>query len=147
MLTVTLIREAFDDFGRFLRDRDLNSEKFEKLTRDGKRVEVRSSDILVGDVIVLHKDRRIPADVVLLRTTDRSGACFIRTDQLDGETDWKLKIPVPATQGLQEEAEIMKLNFEIYAEKPQKDIHAFVGTIKVSQGPVQVLESKPSGRG
>jgi phospholipid-translocating ATPase len=29
--------------------------------------------------------------MVLLRTTERTGASFIRTDQLDGETDWKLR--------------------------------------------------------
>ncbi|EFP01045.1 hypothetical protein GCK72_001413 [Caenorhabditis remanei] len=132
VLTITLIREAFDDFVRYLRDRDLNSEKYEKLTRDGTRVEIRSADIEVGDVIIMHKDRRVPADVVLLRTTDKSGACFIRTDQLDGETDWKLRIPIPYTQHLPNEADIMELNCEVYAEKPQKDIHAFVGTMKIT---------------
>lgn len=34
---------------------------------------------------------QVPADLVLLRTTEKSGASFIRTDQLDGETDWKLR--------------------------------------------------------
>ncbi len=34
--------------------------------------------------------------MVLLRTTEKSGACFIRTDQLDGETDWKLRHAVPS---------------------------------------------------
>lgn len=29
-----------------------------------------------------------------------SGACFIRTDQLDGETDWKLRVAVGCTQRL-----------------------------------------------
>ncbi|VDO82784.1 unnamed protein product [Heligmosomoides polygyrus] len=132
VLTITLIREALDDFVRFLRDKELNGEKYERLTRDGTRVEVNSSDIEVGDVIIIGKDRRVPADVVLLRTTERSGACFIRTDQLDGETDWKLRVAVPFTQHLMNEAEIMEINCEIYAEKPQKDIHAFVGTIKVT---------------
>lgn len=42
----------------------------------------------------------MPADVVFLRTTEKSGASFIRTDQLDGETDWKLRIAVPVTQNL-----------------------------------------------
>ena len=28
------------------------------------------------------------------------GSCFIRTDQLDGETDWKLRIALPACQSL-----------------------------------------------
>ena len=29
--------------------------------------------------------------MVLVRTTSEVGASFIRTDQLDGETDWKLR--------------------------------------------------------
>ena len=46
------------------------------------------------------QDQRIPADMILLRTTERNGSCFIRTDQLDGETDWKLRMAVPSTQTL-----------------------------------------------
>ncbi|CAI4223113.1 unnamed protein product [Auanema sp. JU1783] len=140
VLTITLIREALDDFVRFLRDKELNGEKYEKLTRDGTRVEVKSCDIKVGDVIVIHKDRRVPADVVLLRTTERQGACFIRTDQLDGETDWKLRVAVPFTQHLNAEADLMEVNCEIYAEKPQKDIHAFVGTFKVASDDDQIQD-------
>lgn len=55
---------------------------------------------MVGDLIVIPKNKRVPADVVLLRTTEKTGASFIRTDQLDGETDWKLRIAVPVTQNL-----------------------------------------------
>ena len=29
---------------------------------------------------------RVPADMILLRTSDEGGSVFIRTDQLDGET-------------------------------------------------------------
>ncbi|CAD5208340.1 unnamed protein product [Bursaphelenchus xylophilus] len=130
VLTITLIREAFDDFVRFLRDRELNSEKYEKLTKDG-RIEVESADIEVGDLIVIEKDRRIPADVVLVRTTEKSGACFIRTDQLDGETDWKLRIAMPCTQNLNDEMDILQQNCVVYAELPQKDIHTFLGNYKI----------------
>ncbi|KAM3721653.1 putative phospholipid-transporting ATPase tat-5 [Dirofilaria immitis] len=131
VLTVTLIREAMDDFVRFLRDRELNSEKYEKLTPQGIDY-ISSSNIKVGDLIIIQKDKRVPADVVFLRTTEKSGASFIRTDQLDGETDWKLRIAVPVTQNLVLDQDIFDLNLEIYAEKPQKDIHDFVGTFKVS---------------
>ena len=47
---------------------------------------------------MIDKDCRVPADCILLRTTEPNGACFIRTDQLDGETDWKLRIAVPTSQ-------------------------------------------------
>ncbi len=54
----------------------------------------------VGDIILLHKNQRVPADMVLLWTSEPNGSCFIRTDQLDGETDWKLRTAVPVTQNL-----------------------------------------------
>lgn len=42
----------------------------------------------------------MPADMVFLSTTEKNGACFIRSDQLDGETDWKLRLAVSTTQRL-----------------------------------------------
>ncbi|XP_070132002.1 probable phospholipid-transporting ATPase IIB isoform X16 [Equus przewalskii] len=45
-------------------------------------------------------NQRIPSDMVFLRTSEKAGSCFIRTDQLDGETDWKLKVAVSCTQRL-----------------------------------------------
>jgi phospholipid-translocating ATPase len=35
--------------------------------------------------------------MVLLYTTEKSGSVFIRTDQLDGETDWKLRKAISFT--------------------------------------------------
>ena len=31
------------------------------------------------------------------------GTCFVRTDQLDGETDWKMRVAVPQTQELSQD--------------------------------------------
>lgn len=76
----------------------------------------------------MEKGQRVPADLVLLRTTEKSGACFVRTDQLDGETDWKLRLAVPATQKLESNSQLFDIKASIYVEKPQKDIHSFIGT-------------------
>jgi phospholipid-translocating ATPase len=53
-------------------------------------------------MVLLEKNQRVPADMVLLCTTEEEGTCFIRTDQLDGETDWKLKVAVGQTQEMGE---------------------------------------------
>ena len=45
----------------------------------------------VGDIIQVNSNERIPADIVVLYTTDKSCTAYIRTDQLDGETDWKVR--------------------------------------------------------
>lgn len=75
---------------------------------------IPSSKIRVGDLLLLEKNQRIPADVVLLRTSESSGTCFVRTDQLDGETDWKLKVAVPSTQKLRNDTDLLTLDAEIY---------------------------------
>ncbi|XP_071064697.1 probable phospholipid-transporting ATPase IIB isoform X2 [Dasypus novemcinctus] len=99
VLAVTIMREAVDEFRRFQRDKEVNSQLYSKLTVRGK-VQVKSSDIQVGDLIIVEKNQRIPSDMVFLRTSEKAGSCFIRTDQLDGETDWKLKVAVSCTQRL-----------------------------------------------
>ncbi|ESN91643.1 hypothetical protein HELRODRAFT_96328 [Helobdella robusta] len=131
VLTVTLIREAVDDFRRFVRDREVNTQKYKRLTPLGVE-HIASQKIKVGDLIIVEKDQRVPADMVLVRTSDKHGTCFIRTDQLDGETDWKLRVAIPSTQRLNSDKEIFNAPTQLFAEKPQKDIHSFIGTFSRS---------------
>ena len=85
-----MLKEAYDDFKRMKRDKAVNSEEYDRLTPSGFK-RIPASDIKVGYFIRVKANQRIPADMVLLRTTNETGASFIRTDQLDGETDWKLR--------------------------------------------------------
>ncbi|KAK5258386.1 putative aminophospholipid-translocase, partial [Exophiala xenobiotica] len=111
-------------------------------------VQKRSRDIKVGDVLKLEKNQRFPADVVILQshltellseltTNDAgngtavasasdTGETFIRTDQLDGETDWKLRLPSPLSQNLRL-SELQRL--QITAGAPDKQVNHFVGTL------------------
>lgn len=124
-------KEAYDDYKRHLRDREANSMKYAILDGRGEMRSVPSSSLRVGDMVHLEKNQRVPADMVLLRTSDSSGTCFIRTDQLDGETDWKLRVAVPTCQKLVSDVELMGLSAEIYADPPIKDIHSFIGTFTI----------------
>ncbi|XP_062870920.1 probable phospholipid-transporting ATPase IIB isoform X2 [Trichomycterus rosablanca] len=126
VLSVTMVREAVDEVRRYRRDKEMNSQLYSKLTVQGK-VQVKSSDIQVGDLIIIEKNQRVPADMIFLRTTEKSGSCFIRTDQLDGETDWKLKVAVACTQRLPELGDLFSISAYVYAQKPQLDIHSFEG--------------------
>ena len=94
-----MLNEAWDDFLRYLRDKDINEKVYAKLTENGELVDILSENIKVGDIIKVKQNERIPADMVLLYTTEHENAnVFIRTDQLDGETDWKLRKSVGYTQ-------------------------------------------------
>ena len=100
--------------------------------------------ICVNEVCICSlQNQRVPSDMVFLRTTEKTGACFCRTDQLDGETDWKLRLAVAATQRLPSDADLLDIAAQVYAEKPQKDIHSFIGTFnRVSTSTVQWNPSK-----
>ncbi|KAL4708862.1 hypothetical protein ACJJTC_018308, partial [Scirpophaga incertulas] len=136
VLAVTLFREAVDDFRRYRRDKEVNRHHYERIildsTVDGYRPflteHVPASALRVGDIVILHKGQRVPADMILLRTNETTGTVFIRTDQLDGEIDWKLRIPLLSTQKLQTDAHLLDINTKIWVEKPEKDIHSFTGT-------------------
>lgn len=65
---------------------------------------------------------------MLLRTSESSGAVFVRTDQLDGETDWKLRLAISETQRLESDGQLFNVPASMYVEKPQRDIHSFIGT-------------------
>jgi phospholipid-translocating ATPase len=56
------------------------------------------------------------------------GETFLRTDQLDGETDWKLRLGSPLTQNLQP-CEFVRLR--VIAGKPDKKVNEFIGTIEL----------------
>ncbi|XP_059974533.1 probable phospholipid-transporting ATPase IIB isoform X1 [Mesoplodon densirostris] len=140
VLAVTIMREAIDEFRRFQRDKEVNSQLYSKLTIRGK-VQVKSSDIQVGDLIIVEKNQRIPSDMVFLRTSEKAGSCFIRTDQLDGETDWKLKVAVSCTQRLPALGDLFSINAYVYAQKPQLDIHSFEGTFTRDDSDPPIHES------
>uniref|UniRef100_A0A2K6R2U9 Phospholipid-transporting ATPase n=1 Tax=Rhinopithecus roxellana TaxID=61622 RepID=A0A2K6R2U9_RHIRO len=99
VLAVTVIREAVEEIRCYVRDKEVNSQVYSRLTARGT-VKVKSSNIQVGDLIIVEKNQRVPADMIFLRTSEKNGSCFLRTDQLDGETDWKLRLPVACTQRL-----------------------------------------------
>ena len=164
-------KEAYDDYKRNLRDREANSQKYLVLDPSEYSASspagipytrsVPSSSLRVGDLVVLEKNQRVPADLVLLRTSDSSGTCFIRTDQLDGETDWKLRVAVPACQKLSSDRELLTVDAEIYgmprspasiqisfltcviADTPIKDIHKFIGTFTINSPPALLEDDVP----
>ena len=97
VIMVSMIKEAVDDIGRYKKDKIMNNKQYEYLKRDGQWGMKTAAELHVGDIIKVYQNERFPADCLLLNTTDKNGCVFIRTDQLDGETDWKLRKAIAVT--------------------------------------------------
>ncbi|KAK4178404.1 putative type IV phospholipid-transporting ATPase [Triangularia setosa] len=73
-----------------------------------------------------------------------NGETFIRTDQLDGETDWKLRLASPLSQNLQIE-ELVRLR--VTAGKPDRKVNEFSGTLELLSTRQDAMGSNTFGNG
>ena len=129
VLTVTMAKEAYDDIQRWRADTAINLQTYDRLLPSGETEAVCAQDIRVGHLIRVRTDQRVPADLVLLRTHDASGSGFVRTDQLDGETDWKLRLAVPSCQKMASDAALASAVMTIDSPPPSKQIYHLTGSL------------------
>jgi len=125
IFSINIFKEARENYLRYLKDKEINLALYKKLT-DQSYTLVESQSIKAGDIILIEKGQRVPADCLLLKSEELSGEIFIRTDQLDGETDWKRRNSLPETQ----QCSIKSLkSIEAEIELPSKDIYSFNGKL------------------
>ncbi|XP_024292908.1 phospholipid-transporting ATPase VD isoform X2 [Oncorhynchus tshawytscha] len=89
-------------------------------------VDQRWQDVRVGDFVRLSCNEIIPADMLLLYSSDLHGVCYIETANLDGETNLKQRQVV---RDLPQGSELTPENFHsrIECENPNNDLSRFRG--------------------
>ena len=144
----SMSKELYDDIKRRIQDKKTNSALITTLflNKDNwqvTKVQKKAADLQIGDIIELNKDNRIPADIIVLKTFNdtEDNQAFIRTDQLDGETDWKLRKAPGITQE-KSERDLVYMNGYIQYEPPSKLIYNFEGVLK-SQNDQGVMQKEP----
>ena len=45
----------------------------------------------MGDYIQVKQNEFIPADMIVIKSSEEEGACYVETKNLDGETNLKIK--------------------------------------------------------
>uniref|UniRef100_A0A8C9M5V2 Phospholipid-transporting ATPase n=1 Tax=Panthera tigris altaica TaxID=74533 RepID=A0A8C9M5V2_PANTA len=86
-------------------------------------------EIRVGDFVHLRCNEIIPADILLLSSSDPDGLCHIETANLDGETNLKRRQVVRGFSELVSEFNPLTFTSVIECEKPNNDLTRFRGCI------------------
>ncbi|KRK06441.1 phospholipid-transporting ATPase IF isoform X4 [Drosophila yakuba] len=136
VIAVTAAKQGYEDILRYRTDNVVNSSPV-TVIRDGKEAIIKSQDVIPGELIVVERDCDVPCDLVLLRSTDPHGKCFITTANLDGESNLKT-LMVPRDLPTVDLPEMHKLGM-IECESPTTDLYSFNGKIELKGGDGRVL--------
>eukprot|EP00027_Filamoeba_sp_ATCC50430_P017093 CAMPEP_0168565858 /NCGR_PEP_ID=MMETSP0413-20121227/14088_1 /TAXON_ID=136452 /ORGANISM="Filamoeba nolandi, Strain NC-AS-23-1" /LENGTH=1122 /DNA_ID=CAMNT_0008597795 /DNA_START=123 /DNA_END=3488 /DNA_ORIENTATION=+ len=131
VLAFTALKEAFEDIKRHRQDNEINSRKVSVL-RGNDWVDTRWEDVLVGDILKIENRTYIPADMILISSSEPQGMCYIETANLDGETNLKSRqslvethemLTVDALRGLTDAV--------IKCDLPNNRLYHFSGSIQL----------------
>ena len=89
----------------------------------------------VGDIVLLRDNDQVPADIVVLSTSDPEGMCYLETKNLDGETNLKARKSVHATSSITSEEDIERSSFVLDSEPPHQNLYLYHGVLKYKSGP------------
>uniref|UniRef100_A0A8C4MWJ0 Phospholipid-transporting ATPase n=1 Tax=Equus asinus asinus TaxID=83772 RepID=A0A8C4MWJ0_EQUAS len=117
LLVIRATRDLMDDIGRHRSDRVVNNRPCQVLV--GKRWK----NLRVGDVVCLRRDNIVPADLLLLASTEPSSLCYVETADIDGETNLKFS---HARGSLTSQL----LTGKVVCEEPNSRMHQFVGCLE-----------------
>jgi phospholipid-transporting ATPase len=133
VLLVSAIKESIEDLKRHNSDKDLNRSKAEVL-QGGDFVVKKWYQIRVGDIIRVASGNPIPADLIVLASSEPEGLCYIETANLDGETNLKIKQALPETAGILSPGVLGRLQGVLKSEQPNNHLYTFEGTLSIDTG-------------
>ncbi|PIN21368.1 P-type ATPase [Handroanthus impetiginosus] len=128
VLTVTAVKDGYEDWRRHRSDRNENNREALVLQSDEFRPK-RWKKIQAGEVVKICSDETIPCDMVLLGTSDPSGIAYIQTMNLDGESNLKTRYARQETNKLIVEG--MTISGIIMCEQPNRNIYEFMANMEL----------------
>ncbi|XP_016279520.1 phospholipid-transporting ATPase FetA-like isoform X2 [Monodelphis domestica] len=141
VLSMTGVKDAIDDMFRHKNDKQVNNRPILVIV-NGMVKEEKWLNIRVGDIIKLQNNSFVPADVLLLSSSEPYSLTYIETAELDGETNLKVKQALVVTSNLEDNLEKLS-NFkgEVRCDPPNNKLDKFTGVL-IHEGETYALDNE-----
>ncbi|KAI9801089.1 MAG: hypothetical protein M1833_002957 [Piccolia ochrophora] len=133
VLLISAGKELVEDWKRKQSDKSLNYSKAQVLKGTSFHT-TKWVDVAVGDIVRVESEEPIPADIVLLASSEPEGLCYIETANLDGETNLKIKQSIPETAEFVSPSELSRLGGRIRSEQPNSSLYTYEATLTMAAG-------------
>ncbi|KAF7852745.1 uncharacterized protein EAF02_012144 [Botrytis sinoallii] len=90
-------------------------------------------NVQVGDFVRIYNNDQIPADIVILSTSDPDGACYVETKNLDGETNLKVRHALRSGRSIKHARDCERTEFTIDSEAPHPNLYQYSGVARWTQ--------------
>ncbi|KAF9360352.1 hypothetical protein BGX26_009704 [Mortierella sp. AD094] len=131
VLFATAIKEVMEDMKRHVSDGETNARNC-KVLQGTSFIPQPWHTVRVGDIVRVEGGEPIPADLVLLSSSEPEGMCYIETSNLDGETNLKIKQALPETAQIITPLDVARLAGSILSEQPNNSLYTFEGTLSLN---------------
>uniref|UniRef100_A0A3B5LL55 Phospholipid-transporting ATPase n=1 Tax=Xiphophorus couchianus TaxID=32473 RepID=A0A3B5LL55_9TELE len=125
ILLLTALKDGWEDFRRYQSDRKVNNTPCFIYSRYKQYMERRWKDVRVGDFVRVVSNEIVPADLLLLYSSNPNGVCHIETANLDGETNLKQRTVVSGLWAANLGFEPESFNSVVVCERPNNNLNHF----------------------
>lgn len=90
-------------------------------------------DVRVGDILRIYNNDEIPADVIILATSDEDNCCYAETKNLDGETNLKVRQALKYTsveKKIRKADDLIHQSLQIDSEGPNANLYSYKANLK-----------------
>uniref|UniRef100_A0A1B0D1R6 Uncharacterized protein n=1 Tax=Phlebotomus papatasi TaxID=29031 RepID=A0A1B0D1R6_PHLPP len=133
VISVTAMKQGYEDYLRHRADNMVNY-SLVTVIRNGIEMDIKCQNIVPGDLVKVVRDCDVPCDLVLLKSSDPHGKCYITTANLDGESNLKTLTIPRGLPGV--DIDRLRTLGIIECEYPVTDLYSFNGRIELSENVV-----------